>query len=134
GRLIVEHNLDEYDRLTLANKRMIAAAKLGDVKRFSAELEKVSELVPEKPAHLRILSYNAAGAFCDLGLHDACASITNELIPEYYSVLGLKPDDVMMNNPDKIWPLLKKAVEHTDDLKHLADCLDLRAHALNKMG
>ena len=133
-RLIVEHNLDDKDRLTLANKSMIAAAKLGDGKRFSAELEKVTELVSEKPSHLKIVRYNAAGAFCDLGQYDACVSITNELIPEYYGVLGLKLDDVMMNNPDKIWPLLKKGVDHTDDLKHLADCLDLQAHALNEMG
>jgi hypothetical protein len=134
GRLIAEHNLGDEDRLTLAAKSMNLAAKLGDVKRVFAEIEKVSELVPEKPAHLRICRYNAAHALYDLGRYDACVSITHELIPEYYGVLGLKPDDVMMKNPNKIWPLLKKGVDHGDDLKHLADCLDLHAHALNEMG
>jgi hypothetical protein len=104
------------------------------VKRVFVEIKRVAELVPEKPGHLRIFRYNAAHALYDLGRYDACASITRELIPEYYDALGLKPDDVMMNNPNKIWPLLKKGVDHGDDLKHLADCLDLQAHALNEMG
>ena len=133
GRLIAEHNLGDQDRLTLANKSMILAARLGDVKWVFAALEEVSALVPKRPALLRIFGYNVAGALCDLGRYEACASITGELIPEYYGVLGLKPDDVMMKNPDKIWPLLKKGVDHGDDLKHLADCLDLQAYALNKM-
>ena len=113
---------------------MILAARLGDVKRVFAALEEVSALVPKRPAHLRIVRFNVAGALCDLGRYEACASITGELIPEYYGVLGLKLDDVMMKNPDKIFPLLKKGVDHIDDLKHLADCLDLQAHALNKLG
>jgi hypothetical protein len=47
-------DLDDEDRLTLAMKSMNLAARLGDVKWVFAELEKVSELVPEKPSHLRI--------------------------------------------------------------------------------
>jgi hypothetical protein len=134
GRLIDEHNLDDEDRLTLAMKSMNVAARLRDVKRVFVEIKRVAELVPEKPGHLRIFRYNAAHALYDLDRYDACASITQELIPEYYDALGLKPDDVMMENPNKIWPLLKKGVDHGDDLKHLADCLDLQAHALNEMG
>lgn len=49
-------------------------------------------------------------------------------------MLGLQLQDVMLRNPDEISPLLKKDADPTDDLKHLADCLDLQAHALNKMG
>jgi hypothetical protein len=134
GRLVGEHNLGDEDRLTLANKSMILAARVGDVKRVFAALEEVSALIPKRPVHLRIFRYNVAGALCDLGRYEASASITRELIPEYYGVLGLKPDDVMMKNPRKIWPLLKKGVDHGDDLKHLADCLDLQAHSLNKIG
>jgi hypothetical protein len=133
-RLIAEYDLDEEDRLTLAMKSMNLAARLGDVEQVYAEMEKVAELVPEKPAHLRIFRYNAAHALLDLGQFDGCASITGELISEYYDVLGLTLDDVMMKNPDKIWAVLKKGEDLGDDLKHLADCLDLQAHAVNQMG
>jgi hypothetical protein len=132
--LIAEHNLDDDDRLTLAMKSMNLAARLGHVKQVFAEVEKVAKLVRKSPAHLRIFRYNAAHAFYDLGRFDACVSATGELIPEYYDVLGLALDDVMMKNPDEIWPVLKKGVDHSDDLKHLADCLDLQAHALNRVG
>jgi hypothetical protein len=39
-----------------------------------------------------------------------------------------------MMNADKIYPLLKKNRDNTDDLKHLADCMDLCAKALNRLG
>lgn len=132
SRLIEAHNLSDTEKLTLAMKAMNLAARKRDRVEVLAQLEKAAELVPEKPAHLRIFRYNAAHALLDLGEFDACASITEELIPEYYDVLGITPADVMGKNPDKIWPLLKKGVDHGDDLKHLADCLDLQAHALNK--
>jgi SEC-C motif len=132
-RLIADHDLDDEHRLTLAMKSMNIAARLGDVERVFAELEKVSVLVPNKPGHLRIFRYNTAHALYDLGRYDACSEITESLIAEYYEVLGIESDDVMMKNPDKIWPLLKKGVDHRDDLKHLADCLDLHAHAVNRM-
>jgi hypothetical protein len=49
-------------------------------------------------------------------------------------VLGITFADVMMKNPDKIFRRLKKGEDHTDNLKHLADCLDLHAQALNRTG
>jgi hypothetical protein len=134
GRLISEHNLGDEDRLALAMKSMNLAAVQGDEKRVFAEVEKIVALMPEKPAHLRIFRYNAAHALYNLGRDDACISITEELIPEYYDVLGLDLSDVLMKNPDDIFPLLKKDVDHSDDLKHLADCLALQAHALNRSG
>lgn len=132
-RLISQHGLDDEDRLTVAMKNMNIAARLGDVGRVFDELERVSKLMPEKPAHVRVFRYNTAHALYDLRQYDACARITEKLIAEYYDVLGLELGNVMRRNPDEIFPLLKKDADHTDDLKHLADCLDLQAHALNKM-
>jgi hypothetical protein len=134
SQLIESHKLDDTDKLTHAMKAMNLAARKGDRAEVFAQLDRVSELVPEKPAHLRIFRYNAAHALLDLSDYDACVSITEELIPEYYDDLGITPADIMGKNPDKIWPLLKEGIDHGDDLKHLADCLDLQAIALNKAG
>jgi hypothetical protein len=133
-RLVTDYQLDDEAQLTLAMKAMNLAARQGDAERVSIELEKVTGLVPDNPAHLRILRYNAAHALYDLGHHEECVSITHELIPEYYDELGLTIADVMNKNPDKIWPLIKNDGDHADDLKHLADCLDLQAHSLDKLG
>jgi hypothetical protein len=133
-RLVEDHSLDETDRLTLAMKKMNVAALKGDANEVQQEIAQVSALVPENPEHQRIFRYNAAHALFSLGHYEACASETSKLIPEYYNELGITVADVMMNNPDKIFPLLKEGDDHTDNLKHLADCLDLQAQALNRIG
>ena len=132
--LVEEHSLDETDRLTLAMKKMNLAALKGDADEVEQQIAQVSALIPENPEHQRIFRYNAAHALFSLGRYDACASETSELTPEYYGALGITPGDVMMKNPDKIFPLLKEGDDHTDNLKHLADCLDLQAQALNRIG
>ena len=63
---------------------------------------------------------------------NASIEVTDELIREYYDVLGLTLKDVVRKNPDQIWPLLEKGKNHTDDLKHLADALDLQVKALRR--
>jgi hypothetical protein len=70
----------------------------------------------------------------ELGQMEECVIATLDLVSEYYGVLGLTINDVMANNPDKIFPLLKGGENHTDDLKHLADALDLQSKALRVMG
>ena len=56
------------------------------------------------------------------------------MISEYYDLLGLVIGDVMGSNPDEIWPLLDDGERYTDDLKHLANSLDLQAKAIKAMG
>jgi tetratricopeptide (TPR) repeat protein len=133
-RLVEKHSLEEIDRGTLAMKRMSLAALRGDADEVLREIEQVLALLPDNPEHQRIFRYNAAHALFSLGRYDVCVSETAELIPEYYGVLGITPNDVMMKNPGEIFPLLKKDEDHTDNLKHLADCLDLHAQALTRTG
>ena len=49
------------------------------------------------------------------------------------TIMGRLIADVMGNNPDKIF-LLLKGENHTDDLKHLADSLDLQSKAVKATG
>jgi hypothetical protein len=70
----------------------------------------------------------------ELGGFQECIGEVQRLIPEYFAVLGISPADIFMKNVDKIFPLLRKHRDNTDDLKHLADCMDLCAKALNRDG
>lgn len=133
-RLGDQHPLNDLDRGTLAMKRMNLAALRGDADGVISEIEQIPSLLPDNPVHQRVFKYNAAHALFSLGRYDACASETAELVLEYYDVLGVTPQDIMMKNPGEIFPLLKQGEDHTDDLKHLADCLDLQAQCLNRMG
>lgn len=78
--------------------------------------------------------YNYAHALFELGLMEECTVGTLDLIADYYDQLGLTIGDVMAKNPDAIYPLLKEGESHTDDLKHLADALDLQSKAVKAMG
>ena len=134
ARLIVENGLGVTERLALAIKRMNVAARQGEPDEVRNAFAEALELLPNNTAHLRIFRYNAAHALFDMGQYEESAGETRELIEEYYSILGLSPEDVFMRNPDKIWPLLKKYKDINDDLKHLADCLDLNSKAVNSIG
>jgi hypothetical protein len=132
--LVADHKLGVDERLALSMKRMHSLAVKGDAEGVLATISEISELIPETPKHQRVLRYNAANALFRLKRYELAIDLTSELIPEYYEILGIGPEEVFGKNPDKIWPLLRKSIDLTDNLKHLADCLDLHATALNAAG
>jgi len=132
--LVRRNDLGLSERLAVGMKRMVFAARAKDVATVRTTMSELSRLLPQTPQHLRVAKYNYAHALFELGMMDDCVTATLDLIVEYYDLLGLKLGDVMGNNPDKIFPLLKGDHNHTDDLKHLADSLDLQAKAIKTMG
>jgi hypothetical protein len=132
--LVRENNLGLTERLAIGMKRMIFAAREKDVATVKKTMEELSRVLPQTPQHLRVAKYNYAHALFELGMMDECVAGTLDLVVEYYDELGLRLSDVMGNNPDKIWPLLKGDHNHTDDLKHLADALDLQSKAIKASG
>ena len=132
--LVREHNLGLTERLSVGMKRMVFAARQKDVAAVKGTMSELNRVLPKTPQHLRIAKYNYAHALFELGMIDECTAGTLDLIVEYYNELGLRLSDVMARNPDKIFPLLKSGHEHTDDLKHLADALDLQSKAIKASG
>ena len=128
--LVRKNNLGLTERLAIGMKRMVFAAREKDVATVKKTMDELSRVLPQTPQHLRVAKYNYAHALFELGMMDECVAGTLDLVVEYYDELGLRLSDVMGNNPDKIWPLLKGDHNHTDDLKHLADALDLQSKAL----
>ncbi|WP_438382320.1 ATP-binding protein [Asaia sp. BMEF1] len=132
--LIRDNDLGLTERLAVGMKRMIFAALNKDAATVKKTMAELSRILPQTPQHLRVATYNYAHALFELGIMDECITSTLDLIVDYYDELGLRLSDVMGNNPDKIWPLLKGDNDHTGDLKHLADALDLQSKALKAMG
>jgi tetratricopeptide (TPR) repeat protein len=132
--LVADHNLGADEKLAVGMKKMIVAAREQRVDDVRAAMEEMLRILPDNPAHQRIARYNFAHALFELGQYDGCIEALDELIPEYFEVLGITLADILMKNPDKIFPLLPKNRDNTDDLKHLADCLDLSAKAMNRQG
>lgn len=132
--LVRKEKLGLQERLAVGMKRMVFAARAQDAATVKAIMRDLTRVLPKTPQHLRVARYNYAHAMYELGQMDECVLATLDLVSEYYGVLGLTINDVMAKNPDKIFPLLKEGENHTDDLKHLADALDLQSKALRAMG
>lgn len=132
--LVCRNGLGLSERLAVGMKRMIFAAHAKDIVTVKATMSELSRVLPQTPQHLRVAKYNYALALFELQMMDDCVTATLDLIAEYYDLLGLRLGDVMGKNPDKIFPLLKGEHSHTDDLKHLADALDLQAKAIKATG
>ncbi|WP_220454540.1 ATP-binding protein [Ralstonia solanacearum] len=132
--LVRKEKLGLQERLAVGMKRMVFAARSQDVATVKAIMRELSRVLPQTPQHLRVARYNYAHAMYELGLMNECVTSTLDLVSEYYGVLGLTINDVMAQNPDRIFPLLRKGEDHSDDLKHLADALDLQSKAVRAMG
>lgn len=132
--LVRQNDLGLSERLAVGMKRMIFAAREKDAATVKATMTELSRVLPQTPQHLRVARYNYAHALFELGMIDECVTVTLDLIGEYYDLLGLALNDVMAKNPEYIFPLLKQGHDHSDDLKHLADTLDLQAKAINTIG
>ncbi|MEQ8694888.1 MAG: SEC-C metal-binding domain-containing protein [Gammaproteobacteria bacterium] len=84
---------------------------------------------------LRIVRYNYAFALFKMNHLEEVEKITFGLQRQYYGVLGLTPGEIVGKNPPEIIRLLRGGLKaHQDDLKHLADCLDLYARACRAQG
>ena len=132
--LVRENKLGLSERLAVGMKRMLFAARSKDAGSVKEIMEELSRILPQTPQHLRVAKYNYAHALYELGMMAECTVCTLDLITEYYDQLGLTIGDVMAKNPDAIFPLLKEGESHTDELKHLADALDLQSKAVKAMG
>jgi hypothetical protein len=118
----------------VALKRLLLAGHSDDLRALKKAFEEASALSPEDELFHRILRYNYASCLYLAGHYDSAESLTFPLIQEYFEVLGLTPEDVTFKNLDEIFPKLKKTAFEGDDLKHLADSLDLHARVMDCLG
>lgn len=132
--LLDNNDLGSDEWLAWAMKRMLAMSSSDDVQGVMEMLVEVEKRLPESDQHHRIFRYNRAVAMFKLGAYDVTLQETERLGQEYYDLLGLSPEQVFAKSPPAIRPLLPKGRDNTDDLKHLADTLDLHAQALQRSG
>lgn len=133
-RLVTLHHLGAHEELVVHLKKLVFDADQGREDLVMEGLERAKTLLPDKPAFQRVFRYNTAMALFMVKHFAAAERIALELIEEYYEVLGLGPSDVIMRSNRQIAEKLPKTESVTDDLKHLADSLDVLAKAVNGQG
>ncbi len=133
--LIENGNLGKRERLALAMKQMTAAAECGDPKGVSTAFYDAKRHCHSDPPLMRILRYNHAIALFHLGRYRETEEEVKLLCREYYKALGLDPANVFFRNLPQIVDALGGNLDgRQDDLKHLADCLDLYARCRRNQG
>jgi tetratricopeptide (TPR) repeat protein len=125
--LVEKFGPNERQIEALALKQLILAGHRGQIDLLKEIFERAVALSPEDKSFHRVLRYNYAACLYSLKEYDVAKSLIFPLIKEYFELLGLKPEDVTFKNQSEIFSKLKKTAFETDDLKHLADSLDLHA-------
>lgn len=132
--LVTDHGLGAHEELVLQLKRMTFKAELGDEAAARGALAWASALAPSRSELQRIIRYNFAHALLKLGRHAEAEAIARQLVEEYFSHLGLTPDGILGQSSRKLADMLAPTPTLHDDLKHLADSLDIVARATNAQG
>jgi len=133
-RLASEHSLGERATLVVLLKRMLYSAGNGDRASTDRAIASAEKLAPDSPDHQRIVSYNIAHARFHLGDWRLAETMARALVDDYYEHLGINPRQVIGADQASILAALNRSASLSDDLKHLADSLDLLAKAKNKQG
>jgi hypothetical protein len=82
----------------------------------------------------RIITYNYAHGLMSCGRSALAVEIATGLIDEYYYVLGITPNDVFLHRLDETMARIRDFENSQDEVKRLADSLDLQGSAARKIG
>lgn len=133
--LVQKGTLGIRERVALAMKQMTSAATKNDAEGVTAAFLAAEGECRSDPLLMRILRYNHAVALFHLGRYRDAELEAEFLYLEYFQVLGLEPEDVIATNPPEIIAALGGELsEHKEDMKRLADCLDLYSRSRREHG
>jgi len=128
----IQDQLQNDDRVitSLLMKKMIVSAKRGNLPLTRRLYEQAISNHEVDDKVQRIIQYNYALSLNHGGYFQECEKILRVLIEKYYGVLGLSVEDVFAKNPEDIREKLSGFPGEEDDLKHLADTLNLLANSV----
>lgn len=125
--LISEHDLEADERLSFIMKRMNFDAEQGDSLAVDRSIEAMQAMLPDKLKHHRIFRYNAACALFRLKKFDAAEVLVRQVVDDNYDAIGIKASQVLGLSQRELFAQVSKSEIDHDDLKHLADSLELLA-------
>ncbi|HZF84901.1 MAG TPA: SEC-C metal-binding domain-containing protein, partial [Burkholderiaceae bacterium] len=132
-QLIDSGVLGEDEVLSFLMKRMLHFSNQGDEEGVRRAILDLDSRLPDRPVHRRIFLYNAAAALFHLGHYESAMETVEQVIDETFAVLGIRPEQVFWAKNDALWALIKKPGLDHADIKRLADALELKAMAADKL-
>ena len=134
--LVEKEGFDARQRATVVMKRMVVAGMRLDRVTVDRTFAHASRLCENDPQMLRIAKYNYATALFRGNYVQEAFHISKKLYEEYFDLLELDVSDVIGASLIQMSALFPKngLRGKQDDIKHLADCLDLVARCRRALG
>jgi hypothetical protein len=131
--LVKEFTPSETIRVAVLSKELVVAgleADLVKLKRvFSHAIASSSEALAR-----RIITYNYARSLLKCKRPDLALKIATGLVNDYYRLLGITPKDVFFHKLYETMNKIRDFEDNQDEVKRLADSLDLQGSAAHKLG
>jgi uncharacterized protein YecA (UPF0149 family) len=120
-------------RVALIVKELLFAGLEGDERKLRPAFTRALAAAPDDLSR-RIVRYNYACGLLNCGRPNEAAEIATELVSEYYGVLGITPKDVFLKKLYETAARIRDIPDKGDEIKRLADSLDLQGSALRETG
>lgn len=118
---------------TIDGKRMLIAGAREQWETAEAIARDAARYIAHDAMAFRILRYNLARIQWQRGRYDLATSLVSEVIGDYFSLLQLDSSKLLARSVAEVLELLPPSWD-SDDVKHLADALDLFAHCQRNLG
>jgi hypothetical protein len=126
-QLIEDHSIGSEIQATYYMKLMLHHAQFGRADLAHEAFSHVRDLLPDKPVERRVLQYNAATSFWQLDNREDSLRMLEPVIEEYFAVLGFDLPDIAALPTQQLWERATGFSHAGDNIKRLADALELRA-------
>lgn len=113
-----------------SHKRVLLACSGSDAEEMERAYADAVESAPDS-AWLRVVRYNYACALYRLGKHAKAEREAAALVQEYFKITGLTRAGLFAKNPPEIAAMCSDLHADIDDVKRLADSVDLYAMSRN---
>ena len=131
--IVKEFTPSETIRTSVLTKELLIAG----LERDLAKLQRVYRSAIASSSNdlaWRIITYNYAHGLRTCGRSDIALEIVTDLVEKYYRVLGITPNDVFFHKLDETMAKIRDFDENGDEVKRLADSLDLQGAAAHDIG
>lgn len=131
--IVKEFTPSETIRMSVLTKELLIAGLEADPVKLQRVYRSAINSSSDDQAR-RIFSYDYAHGLRTCGRSDLALEIVTDLVAEYYRVLGITPHDVFLHKLNETMAKIKDFDENGDEVKRLADSLDLQGSAAHDIG
>ncbi|WP_457793223.1 SEC-C metal-binding domain-containing protein [Pseudomonas syringae] len=132
-QLLDTHGFEAREQIAWAMRKVLLASDQGRTDEVEQAVAYATPKIPD-PDYRRVFDYNHAVALWKLKRHKAAEAMCEKVVSEYFEILGLTHKAVMGKNSDVLWEVIKRPPNVHEQIKHLADALEVQAKAREGQG